>query len=558
MSDHNKKPQFFGSDFPKSLSSSATIQSSSVWAVKLNRLQSILTLQKTELLTDLGLEEMHLSWLETISTAVSNLSGGRSPRALKSPRPTEREEERQLSLTAYSPPGSPSSANSKYKRDSVHLLKLRMEELKKIDCQKGFEEGHRNWKSKVGLVDIIGNGRSAKALNMSANPSGAGDTSFVLNGKPDTKNDEIEGKLADISLTGRIEISRGEQKTKEYNKKNKKTTAELFSLAETHWVRNLVGKSKQVPKKEGQKTVKFRQSITARDPRPTYREDDGSDEINTGRSRLSIEGPSLIEKITSKHAIPKILKSQTLISKFDQEEHLNPRSSSKDKIPLHSLRMANETGLLSKDTLYSITSSKVTPRRIGTSLYLNNSKEQLDTDNYHLKNRLQTEPTEFPQKTNHHQMLTGVGLQRPNPGNLKPSGNSLISQLNKESAPRVNVNQKEGMERISTNAASRYLNGLTHTPIRSTPSISDSSLPQLQNEVEQNDPPKIHRLIQLSTKDFVKLSGSEPKGAPQASTKPSTTENKGARPIVTISSQPKSAAESSYVRIGKHVQTYMK
>lgn len=504
-------------DINRSSINSVSTSSSSIWTAKLNRLQKLLSIQKSDLLTDLSMEELHLGWLEKVSAKLSHHCSIQLHRKGRGASPVAYKED--MRRTKYSPPASPTSQASHHDRGSVKALRQRVDDLRR-----GFTGALSNHEASPA------DPADGRGLDISGTASGGGigDISWLGASGVDGRLRRFDQKVFELSPTARYDTSRRMDSSGQIPNNKRRATTEYL-----HTAHGLQGSpfSKQFepgPSKQITKTVKFKQSIADRVMNSTEDDmvQDGPVTCRSGSS-AALREPPLTDRLQPK-ALAKtsrIAQSHMLISTFDGPSSA-PRQlgSWKDKPTFRSIRTGHDMIHISKETLSSGTSAKLTPRRglidINVQSQLNASHDLgLHQDTRLLGLSSLAKRTSGP-KVNHQQMLTGVGIQTVS-GRQKASALSLIPNIQEDIFAKIRTQKQTTDVPGKITESLRQLIGNAHTPIRSTPSISDASLP---NIVTTGDIPKSQKLVSFTTKTFAKHLGTEPKSAQLAHNRTGPTE----------------------------------
>lgn len=540
---------YLGSDFNKRSTSSISTSTSSLWAAKLSRLHTVLTMQKTELLSDLSLEEVHLSWLEKVSHLLSNKSA-----SAKSGRKTQHEFAQYVPTTSgnskYSPPASPTSVSCRDHRNSVNLLKQKIEDLKKLD---GWIDDS-NVGSRKDTYD-----QNHRLLDISGTASNGADISWVAHSKFNRMISDDEARTQIGAYPGQTSrLHRPIHSNLVSQNKRRGTTQMFASTDEIH-----KGVSNQ-PRPILSKTVKFKPSLTSQVSNQAEDVQITEGYLTARSGSSAIRDGLLTERVTSNlQPHPrKVLKSELVISKFEQDEEarLSALGIRRDKLSLQPQSTSNQFIQVSKGTLSSVNSSKVTPRRTGvtglSTFCWNGSRELLDLEGKLRPKEIEIKP-HVTMKITHQQMLTGIGLNS-NQGHLRGGAPMPVPNMSAESPPKLISRKKGSLEPSNLiNQSLRQLKAVTQTPIRSTPSQSDTSFPNLAVTDLSNDQASGPRLIHLSTKNFTKNSGSDSKQT-QPIAKKSSTDSKGPKHHPSLTSTTKTGLAEAESRIGKLVHMYLK
>ena len=507
MADRTIRGMTLFGDINRSSINSVSTSSSSIWTAKLNRLQKLLSSQKTDLLTDLSMEELHLGWLEKVSAKLShhcsiqlNRKGrGISPETVKE----------NVRRTKYSPPASPKSQASHQDRGSVKALRQRVDDLRRG----GTGAFSHQEASPVDAAD-------GRALDISGTASGGGigDISWLGTSGADGRLRQFDQKAFEFSPTARYDTSRRMESSGQIPNNKRRATTEYLQIVQGHQGSPLSKQFEPGPGKQITKTVKFKQSIADRVMNSTEDDmaQDGPITCRSGSS-AALREPPLTDRLRPK-ALAKtsrIAQSHMLISTFDGPSSTTRQPGSwKDKPTFRTIRTGHDMIHMSKETLSSGTSAKLTPRRglidINIQSQLNASHDLgLHQDPRLLGLSSLAKRTSGP-KVNHQQMLTGVGIQTVS-GRQKASALSLIPNIQEDISARVRAQKQATDIPTKITESLRQLIANAQTPIRSTPSISDASLPNIATTT--GDIPKSQKLVSFTTKTFAKHLGTEPKSA---------------------------------------------
>lgn len=517
MADRTIRGMTLFGDINRSFINSVSTSSSSIWTAKLNRLQKLLISQKTDLLTDLSMEELHLGWLEKVSAKLSHRCIVQLNRKGRGASPEAHKED--IRRRKYSPPASPTSQASHHDRGSVKALRQRVDEFRRgvTGALSHHEASPADATDGRGL-DISG----------TASGGGAGDISWLGTSGIDGRLRQFDKKVFELSPTARYDTSRRMDSTGQIPNNKRRATTEYLHTAHGQQVSPLSKHFESGPGKQIIKTVKFKQSIADRVMNSTEEDmvQDGPVTCRSGSS-AALREPPLTDRLQPK-ALAKtnrIAQSQMLISTFDGSSSAPRQPGSwKDKPTFQSIRTGHDMIHMSKETLSSGTSAKLTPRRGLIDINLQSQLNASQDLGLHEDTRLVglsslAKRTSGP-KVNHQQMLTGVGIQTV-PGRQKASALSLIPNIQEDISAKIRA-QKQALDVPGKIAESlRQLIGNAQTPIRSTPSISDASLP---NIATTGDIPKSQKLVSFTTKTFAKHLGTEPRSAQLAHNRMGPTE----------------------------------
>lgn len=512
MTDRTIKGMTLFGDINRSSVNSISTSSSSIWAVKLNRLHKLLTCQKTDLLTDLSMEELHLGWLEKVSVKLSHHCSNQLHRKGRGASPEANKEDARR--RKYSPPASPTSQTSHHDRGSVKALRQRVDEFRRVIT------------GAISHQDAV----DARGLDISGTASGGGigDISWLGTSGVDGRLRQFEQQVFDLSPTGRFDTSRRMDSIGQIPNNKRRATTEYLHAVHGKNGSPIPKKVESGPGKQITKSVKFKQSIA--DRLMNSAEDDAvQDGPVTCRSGSSavLREPPLTDRLQPK-ALAKtsrIAQSHMLISTFDGAISApRPPAGCKDKPTFRNIRTGHDINHMSKETLSSGTSAKLTPRGGLIDINIQSKLNASHDMGLHYDPRLlglnSLAKRTFGPKVNHQQMLTGVGIQTVS-GRQKASALSLIPNIQEDISARIRI-QKQAIDVPGKITESlRQLIGHAHTPIRSAPSVSDASLP---NIATTGDIPKSQKLVSFTTKTFAKHLGTEPKSAQLAYNRAGPTE----------------------------------
>lgn len=502
MANRTVKGMTLFGDLNRSSLNSVSTSGSSVWAVKLNRLHKLLSNQKTDLLTDLSMEELHLSWLENLSARLGRHSSSKSMRKLRGQSQEGNTDE--LRQTKYSPPASPISQASRHERGSTKRLRQNGQEARRgpmsISSQ---QEG--------GVADVA----DGRGLDLSGTASGGGnaDLSWLATSGVDGRLRQFDDRVWEVSPTGRKELITRTQAGIALPNAKRRATTDFLHSSYAQLASPIPKQPQTASSRPMTKIVKFKQSTFDRLGRSADNDEIAEIPIS-GRSGSSaaLHEPPLTDRLQSK-ALSKssrVAQSHLLISTFDGIA-AKPLGSWKDKPLPRNLPAGHQIIHASKETLSSATSAKLTPRRgltgVNFQTQLNHSQDVISHHDARFNGANSMSKKVSGPKLNHQQMLTGVGLQTIS-SRQKASALSLIPNVQEDKISRIR--EREGTNVTSKISESlRQLIGQAQTPIRSTPSISDASLPKITT----TDMPQHQKLVSFTTKTFSKHLKTEPKSS---------------------------------------------